>query len=120
MDRNIISSEAANDLLGKLIEERIPLHALLTMPSGSQAKVFGFLTESSVKGGFKIVASVPALPETGFINVPLGNVHSEVSFGDEREASSETREILVPKFGNSVLTIRFLESGEFFVLTFNL
>jgi hypothetical protein len=120
MDKNIISSDAANDLLGKLIAERIPVLALLTAPSGSQTHVFGFVIENSVELGFKIVSSVPTTSKTDFINIPLRDVHTEVSFGDKREAPSHVRETLVPKFGDSTLIIRFLESGEFLVLIFTL
>jgi hypothetical protein len=113
MDKNIVSSDIANDLLSKLMSERIPVHALLTLPSGSQAKIFGFVTECSVEKGFTISEDRPQSPASGFILIPLEGIHTEVSFGDEREA-------LVPKFGNATLVIRFLESGEFLVLIFTL
>jgi hypothetical protein len=120
MDKNIVSSDIANDLLSKLMSERIPVHALLTLPSGSQAKIFGFVTECSVEKGFTISEDRPQSPASGFILIPLEGIHTEVSFGDEREAPPKDRETLVPKFGNATLVIRFLESGEFLVLIFTL
>jgi hypothetical protein len=67
MDKNIVSSDIANDLLSKLMSERIPVHALLTLPSGSQAEIFGFVTECSVEKGFTISEDRPQLSTSGFI-----------------------------------------------------
>lgn len=119
MDRNIISSQAADDLLSKLVLERIPVHALLTSTTGSQTALCGFVDGCSAK---QLVISVdrPPSPETGFVIIPLEGRDIEVSYCDEREASAEVRATLVPKFGDTVLLIRFLESDEFLVLTFTL
>jgi hypothetical protein len=120
MDRNTISSEAADRLLRILILEEIPVHALLTLPSGTQTKVFGFVIESSAENGLIIAASRSLSSETGFIKILFLGIHTKVSYGNKREASLKERELLISEFGDSVLIIRFLESGGCLVLTFTL
>jgi hypothetical protein len=118
MDKNILSSQESNDLLSKLVLERIPVHALLTSPTGSQISFSGFVDGRS-STQLVISAERPPSFKTGFIIVPLSRV-LEVSYCDEREAPKEVRETLVPELGNTVLLLRFPESKEFLFLTFTL
>ena len=70
--KHIISPQEAQDLLNKLLHEKIPLHSHLLSTAGSVVVLFGFL-EKGKDGSLCIAAAGPPIPGASFLVVPMEN-----------------------------------------------
>lgn len=116
---NIIPWEDARDLINKLLAEHIPLHAMLISPTGTRTVLRGFVDSATVEHGLCISAGRPPSAGPGFIAVPIANRNYEFAYGEKRELPKDVQQQLDPKYGDAVLTIRFLDDGEYLALIFS-
>ena len=117
MNKNVISSDDAASLLSKLLSERVPVHALLIFPSGTRVVFSGFVDSVTPQTG--IVLSVARPPSDGpaTISVPIFDRECEFGYADARELPEKGREELVQRYGDAVLSFRFID-GDFLGITF--
>ncbi len=115
-----ISLREAADLIEKLLSERISVRASFFAPSGARVFLPGFVDSATSRNGLVISVSGPPLDESrGWINVRPFDRECEFTYGEKRELPEELR-YLSEVHVESCLLIRFLESGELFVLFFTL
>jgi hypothetical protein len=119
MTRNVISFQEGADILSKLLEEKIPVHALSMWGTGSVVVLSGFVDSITDERGVVVAASRPLAEGTGFISARFAGRQCEFSYCDRRELPPEAAEYAA-KLGDTVLLIRFPESGEILGLTFQL
>jgi hypothetical protein len=117
MSDNIISAQEGRDLLHKLFSERIPVRALLALPTGSSATVKGFIGSITPEAGIVISERIPVSGSRGYLGVAFFDRECEFTFGDVRDLPPQQREELASKFGDTILCLRFPE-GEMLALTF--
>jgi hypothetical protein len=115
--KNIISWEDAQDLMHKLLQEKIPLHAHLVFPNGTQFVLSGLL-DSATDGRLCISAASPPSSGAGYFLVPLKDRYCQFAYSELREMSKEVQEQVSPEIGKSVLGIKF-EDGEYLALIFD-
>ena|SRR5438105_12170166 len=113
------SLEEGKLVLKKLLDESIPVLAFLAAADGSSAKLSGFVDSCTNEVGIVVAAKNGAPAESTNLRLAVGAEGLAFSFGDERELAPELREYMVGRFGNTVLTVRVLESGSLLVLFFN-
>ena len=118
-----ISLAEADALIGKLSSERIRVHAYFKSPSGSEARVFGFVEFKSAKNeffhalgdptarslihdGLMVSTSGPSLvPGQGSLSLPF-HPRCEIWYGEKRDLPEEQQH-LADKFGDSALFLCF-------------
>lgn len=119
MSEYIISIEEARDLLDKLFSERIPVLAFFTSPTGTQARLNGFIDSITREGGLVVSAARPPSQGPGFISFPLFDRDLEFSYEDVRVLPEALREEFIAEHSeDSVLAIHDLETNELFALFF--
>jgi hypothetical protein len=112
-----ISPSDADDLLSKLLSERIPLVAFFRSPV-FEARIKGFVDSKTQKTGITISVSGPPIDvNKGYIVVRALERLCDCWYGEKRELPESFKD-LSDEFGESVLTIRFLESKETLALFF--
>jgi hypothetical protein len=117
--KNVISFQEGADILSKLLEEKIPVHALSMWGTGSLVVLSGFVDSITDERGVVVAASSPPAEGPGFIAVRFAGRQCEFSYCDARELPAEAAEY-TGKLGDTVLLVRFPESGEILGLTFRL
>jgi hypothetical protein len=108
-------SEAA-DLLKKLFDEQVLIHALLTAPTGIRTKIIG--TINSVGPDFGLVLCDRASPREGnWISVPISAARCSFEYSDRREMSGIENESM-EKYGDTALIVNFPDTREWLALFF--
>ncbi len=114
-----ISPSDAEALLGKLLTERIPLHAHFRSPSRVEARISGFVDSKTVANGLVISSSGPPIDvDRGYLRIFFSDAWS-CWYGEKRELPPEMQP-LADKFGESALILKSLESNEQLVIFFTL
>jgi hypothetical protein len=114
-----ISAPEAEDLLSKLLLERIPLRVTFASPSGTRVIMSGFLDSKTVAHGLIILASGPPIDVSrGFFNVRPFDRNCAFVYGEKREVPEEMRKNLLDSDGDTVLMMHFPDSGETVCLFF--
>jgi hypothetical protein len=113
-----ISASEAIDLLEKLVEERIPVMAFFIAPTGVRAQLRGVLTSAAGTAGL-VIAAASQSAGGPYVRVPLGNRAWTANYGEHRQLPPELQEML-PKYGESVLALRFPETREVLSLFFTI
>src|SRR5947209_3156237 len=96
--KHIISPQDAQDLLNKLLHEKIPLHSLLQSPTGSVVVFSGFL-ERGKDGSLCIAAEGSRTPGASFLVVPMKDREYQFSYMEQREMSKELQEQVGSELG---------------------
>jgi hypothetical protein len=120
MNPNMISLDDARSLLTKLLEERIPVIAFFVTSTGDKVALSGKVDSISQLSGLVVSVARPPTAATGYLAVPINNRACECSYGDVRLLPAEEREKFKDSFGESVLTIRFLDTEDTLGLFFTL
>lgn len=116
-----ISLEEGEDLLSKLLSERIRLSIVFQTPSGTRTILSGFLDSKTLANGLIFLASSPAIDVLrGFLKVPTSGGDCVFMYGEKREVPEEIRKNLSDSDGDSVLIVQFPDFGETLFLFFTL
>jgi hypothetical protein len=116
-----ISALEADDLLGKLFSDRIPLRVLFVSSSGTRVTMPGFVDSKTRVNGVVISVSGPPIDSArGFLNFRRFDENCEFLYGETRELSEEMRKEIPDRDGESALMIRVLDLNEVLVLFFTL
>jgi hypothetical protein len=108
MNKNIISSDDANDLLRKLISGNTVITASFSSLTGFRLQFTGVLDEkSSMKAGI-LIRKLPLATEHDSLMVPLLNRNVEVSYCDPREIPPGLENV-ASKIGDTILMFRFFD-----------
>jgi len=115
-----ISLSVMDDLVSKLLSERIPVLAFLSTSSGIRVRMPGFVDSKTNSDGIIVSVSGPPIDvERGFLNVPPIREECDFWYGEQRELPKSLR-YFGDLFGESGLVIRFLDSKDTFALFFTL
>jgi hypothetical protein len=107
-----ISEPEAVDLLSKLQAERTPLCALFVSPSGSHARIPGFVDSVTRDKGLIIsVSGSPIDVLRGYVDFFPFDRDCEFWYGEQRELPEGLRSFVVTQ-EESVLLFRMPKSGE--------
>jgi hypothetical protein len=113
-----ISVSEASDLLSKLLSERISLLAFFRSPR-LEFRLPGFVDSVTSDNGLVVSVSGPPIDtKRGYLHV-LRFERCDFWYGERRELSPELQE-LGDRYGESVLTIRFLDCEDLLLLLFTL
>jgi hypothetical protein len=102
MSANPLSFQDAVDLLKKLLDERIPVHAHFMSGRGADARVAGFVDSLTQEVGIVISPKGP-LGDT-YLAFPIAE-DCTFFFGDKRELPPERRDFLAAMYGDASLVI---------------
>ncbi len=119
MSENRISNQEAIDLVSKLFTERIDVCASFFSPSGALTILRGKVDSITKLRGIVVSVDRPPSP-TGWVSVLTFERNFVCSYGDKREFKGPGTEQFVERFGDSLLSFFFPDSGEVFCLTFTL
>lgn len=113
-----ISLLEAQDLIHKLLTERIPLRTFFVSPrTGTEIAIPGFV-DSLVKGKLAISVSGPPLDNSkGWMRIPMAERDCAAWYGDKREFPEELR-FAAETEGDSVLRFDFPDTGDILTLFF--
>ncbi len=119
-----ISCPEALDLIDKLITERIPVLASVRTPSGLRMRALGFVESATQARGIVVCTTLPSAAAEAFVVVPLVSNgverRCEISYGEKRELDPVIAEMLGGEPEDSVLTLRFADTGETLSLVFRI
>ncbi len=119
-----ISCLEALDLLEKLVSERIPLLASLKTPSGVRMRALGFVETATHAHGIVVSNTLPSVTADMFFVVPFVSNGAErpceFTYGEKREMDPVIAEMLPGEPDDSVLTLRFSDTGETLCLVFRI
>ncbi len=119
-----ISCPEALDLLDKLVSERIPLLASLKTPSGVRMRALGFVEAATQAHGIVVCNTLPSVTADMFFVVPFvaNGVERpcEFNYGEKHELDPVIAEMLPGEPEDSVLTLRFSDTGETLCLVFRI
>lgn len=112
-----ISLSEASDLISKLISERIRLIAFFRSAL-TETRLPGFVDSVTAENGLVISVSGPPIDVArGYFRISFDRC--DFWYGDKRELPKEMSG-LSDKYGESILAVRFLNSGDLLGLFFNL
>ncbi len=114
-----ISFSEATDLLRKLFEEQVQMHAFLTASSGIRATVVGSIDSATARFGLVVSDKHPA-NLGNWINVPLEERGCSFEYGDGRELSTVIRKEITEKYGESALIVKFALTEDVLALFFTI
>jgi hypothetical protein len=115
-----ISMEVAEDLISKLLNERIPIHALLRTSSGAEARISGFVDSKTALNGLVVSTSGPPLvAEKGYLKARPFDNECVVWYGEKRELP-KNQQHFADAYGESVILIQFVQFNETLVLQFTI
>lgn len=116
-----ISVGEAEDLLGKLLAERIPTRMLFLSPSGARLLMSGFIDSKTIKNGVGFSATSPTVDVMqGYFTFRPFDRNCEFEYGEVREIQDKSVREVAAKDGESALRMRFSDPGETVVLFFTL
>jgi len=113
-----ISPQEAADLLTKFLDERVPIVALFLNPSGMNSCLTGFVDSASRPLGLVISPVRPPSVKGGFLNIPIFDRECRFEYGERREIPEAVLSRLGESVGDSVLTIRFRDTGDLLFIFF--
>ena|SRR5689334_18698611 len=107
-----MTPEQAEDLLDKILSERLPVVAFLVSHNGTQVQVKGFAHRTRADVGLTIATAGPLAEAPAWITVPVFDKETQFSYGDVRLLPESMREEFASSAGDSVLVIRFPAADE--------
>lgn len=103
-----ISLSEANDLLSKLLKEKIPVHVASVSSEGMTANLTGFVDSICNENGVTISASGPPIVVSrGYVTFRPHDVPCIITYGEQREMPHEVRQKLTRKYEESCLVFTF-------------
>src|SRR5690242_7710989 len=122
-DMSQISRSVAFDLVHKLFSESTPVVAFLLFASGTSVQLRGFIDGATRADGILVSTTRPAPEALARILLPVFRQlerDCEYAYGERRELPPQVAALTTSLSEyEAVLTFRFLDSGEFFGLFFN-
>ena len=115
-----ISLLAAEDLMSKLLNGRVPLHAFFVSQSGAEARIAGFIDAKTAENGLVVSTSGPPIDiKQGYLKVRPFDHACKIWYGEKRELPLHLQH-LADEFGESVMVISFPDFKEWFSLYFTI
>jgi hypothetical protein len=121
MNRNVLSSTEASELIRKLISDKVSVQATLFTSSGLKIRIKGFVDGMTDVAGLVVATESPASRSKGaWISVPVRNRTAVCLYADKRDFPEAEREQFAEEFGDTLLFFDFVDCQEKLALTFTL
>jgi hypothetical protein len=119
-----VSPLELDDLFKKFFDENTPVSVLLKLDSGSTSQLRGFVDGFTRDTGLLIGTSRPATGAAARVMIRFFSEDvlrpCKITYGERRELPPELQDLPTSVSGmESVLSVRFLDTGEFLALFFN-
>lgn len=115
-----ISQSETEELISKLLAERIPVRAHLKSSSGAEANISGFVDSKTSVGTVTVSSSGPPIKvEEGFLVFRPFDRPCEVWYGEKRELPEALKPV-ADKLGQSALVFDFPSFDERLALFFTI